>query len=730
MDLLNRDLKMAGDVAGLMINQIEPNVRSLSANKAAGKAVVAMESMGQEGKRVIIEVTDSIGVALESMRNALESALGSKVEFSTAQVHAATQAGVMATDFEGCRKRTLREGYAMGADASTTVTMESFRVSDMLSERSYAAEAYNEQDNRSAVPYSIVYNLQSSRQDAFGEAMYPTITIPGDQAGVSITNNLLFVLDNVDRDVSGSTYNLNRKNLLRAVADATVLKKNQTQAVPVYRTQSAAVFVSTSVIPTRDVLVDPSSLNPVPTGPLIFAKAIDLLSVSQPDWMVATGTQNQTDTLDPQVLVQNLYITVGESILCFPVGTLPGFNFVPNAQGDYKNLTMTADTTSVLLNNATTDYLGNALTGALAALATDNIIIRCHVAANGNVRTDTGNITVYQGIFEVYQATNATTSAQIALTDSSVSAIVTALNGATWTGWDPLAYRSNANRRQQGQFIDVNKQFQRYIVPLRSPISTRHPAHTDGQIDASDVQALITATRIRLANEAVTTVLASAEALSTYVDARDLTGEGPDVLGVGRYYVRAQYIERPFDALQLVDGLSSAARPADIQAALMNQIRDMAYLLYRDSEYKAAADAMYGGLGPVPKVILATDPYTAQYLMQVGDLRSIGPQFGWEVVSTLDTRFRGKVVITFGIFEGDRNSTINPLNNGNMLWAPELVLTANISRQGSFNKETMVQPRYLFIQNLPIMGVLDVSNIADALGKIPLNMADVTPTEQ
>jgi len=55
--------------------------------------------------------------------------------------------------------------------------------------------------------------------------------------------------------------------------------------------------------------------------------------------------------------------------------------------------------------------------------------------------------------------------------------------------------------------------------------------------------------------------------------------------------------------------LKSHERAEDIQMGIINEIRDMVYTLYRDSEYKAAADALAGGVGPIPRWF-CHDPYT------------------------------------------------------------------------------------------------------------------------
>ena len=277
------------------------------------------------------------------------------------------------------------------------------------------------------------------------------------------------------------------------------------------------------------------------------------------------------------------------------------------------------------------------------------------------------------------------------------------------------------NRRQRGQLIDITHTQQFYNVPLRSPISTIHPINVDGTTDASDVQALITATRIRTSNESVTALLAAAKTLSEFVDTRDATGPGPEVLGVGRYFIRPQYHYELVDMNNIVDSLTSTDRPGDLQQAMVNKIRDYVYQMYRDSEYKAAADALTGGIAPVPVAIIGTDPVISRYLTVSGDLRTLGNDFDVRIVSTLDSRMRGKLFITFGTFDDTRNTAPNPLNFGNMIWAPEMVLSANISRNNTVNKETVVQPRYAFVTHCPLLVELDIINIPDVMNKkIPI----------
>jgi len=355
----------------------------------------------------------------------------------------------------------------------------------------------------------------------------------------------------------------------------------------------------------------------------------------------------------------------------------------------------------------------------LDELATNDLSVRLEVVVTGSVNIETGETVVYGNSVSVFSITDANGNL-LDLSTGPAAVVVAAIAGGTLSGYDLLAYRTNVNRRQRGQLIDVTKYTQLYNVPLRSPITAMHPATVDAQTDASDVQALITATRIRTSNESVSTLLAAAQTLSSYVDSRDTTGVSPDVLGVGRFFVRPAYMYENLDINDSIDSVKSHERARDIQAVLVNKLRDMAYRLYRDSEYKAAADALAGGISAVPEVIIGTDPVIARYINVEGDLRTLGGEFSVRVVSSLDVRMKGKIVVAFGVMDDSRNTQPHPLNFGNLVWAPELVLTANLSRAGTYSRETVVQPRFLFVVNTPIMGLIEVSNIPQTLNKVPV----------
>ncbi len=676
------------------------------------RSALSTESLQADQASALYMAANDLSTSLE----AIAAELGMESRITEAQIQAGTAAGIMAGDFKGFLAHKM--DFPMVSTESIGV-VQSFGIEDAVSERSFAMEAYDERENRNAVIYSIAYNMQAARQDEFGETFFPTLVLTPDQVGFGIQVNLMMVYDGIERKISGTFEDFKKKNIIRAVADPTVLRKEQTKIVPVHRAQAVDKFVASSIVAPAAILLEGESIT---TAPLAIGKKLDLLGLSQTDTLLAAGIMDQSDSIDPYILLQNVYATVTDGtdidVLKFNVGNLPLANFTYSTQNNYRVMTLNFQTTSVLVNKDTKQADGSAL-AALAGVVTSDLILRLELQLSGSVNIETGETSVFGNIISVHTVQDASGNLLDA-TAAPQAAIVGLVNGGTIAGYDLTSYRTNMNRRQRGQLIDVTNYTQLYNVPLRSPITAMHPTSTDAQTDASDVQALITTTRIRTSNEAVTNLINTASILSEYVDARDQTGAGPDVLGVGRFFVKPTYFYESIDMLTQIDSIKSHERAQDTQAVLVNKIRDYAYRMYRDSEYKAAADALAGGIAPTPVVIIGTDPVIARYLNVAGDLRTLGGEFDVRIVSTLDHRVAGKIFISFGTFDESRNVAPNPLNFGNLVWSPELVLTANISRSGQVSKETVVSPRYVFAVHLPIMTVLDVEGISDVFAKVPL----------
>ncbi|EKD89673.1 MAG: Major capsid protein [uncultured bacterium] len=308
------------------------------------------------------------------------------------------------------------------------------------------------------------------------------------------------------------------------------------------------------------------------------------------------------------------------------------------------------------------------------------------------------------------------------ITGAPSTALAAKLDTAEVLGYTLTAYRANSNLRQRGQLLDSQIEYQVIQLPYRSPLAVVTPAINNGTEDNSALQTLITVTGIRVSNEAVSSLLRASASLKSYNPVADADGNLPEISAIGRFYVKPVYFEAAVDLATSVDSLKSHERLKDIRAALVERVRYYANEMYRESEYKAAGLVLTGNAGFKPTVIVGTDPVIYNYIMADGDLRTLGESFDVKVVSTLDSRVAGKIFVTFGVFDSSRNTSVNPLNFGNMLWSPELTVVLPVSRDGQTSKELIVAPRFAHIVNLPMMTVLTVSGLPSVVGKVAIDM--------
>lgn len=726
MSIFGKKLQVREDSRGVaqLVELIRAQVNDSDAGGAAvARSAISFESISEAQVHGLRTAHDTLSHALESIASELKIS----GQLTEAQKDAGIAAGLMAGD-PGAYLRSVTPA-AVATESMSVVNVGG--LGDSFGKRTFGLEAYDEKDNRNAVVYSIGYNMQAARQDEFGEAFFPTVVVSPDNLGLAVTVRLFQVFDDFTRNVSGAISNYNKKNIIRALIDSTILKNDQTRIIPVVRTDSLAKFVPAAAIPARAVLLEGESIN---TAPLAIGKKLDLLAISQTDALLANGLMGPTDSIDPAVVLQNLYFQVSSGsggtlktdTLQFNVTNLPTSAFAPSAQDLQRQMNLAFTTTSILVNANTKNFDTTVLgTTGLAAVVANNWIVRLEVKVAGAVNLELGDTSLYGAVLNVSSVRDSSGNL-LDMTTGAVATAVAAIEAGSIIGYDLSARRTNLNRRQRGQLIDTTYYTQLYPVPLRSPITGLRPVTADGQTDSSDLAALITATHIRTSNAAVGALLQADTNLAQYVDARDSAGNGPDVLGVGRFLVKATYSSVSLNLSATMDSLSAHERAADIQATLVNQIRDMAYRLYRDSGYKAASDAMYGGLSKVPTVIIGTDPVLHRYLIVEGDLRTLGAEFDVRIVPTLDNRMTGRIFVTFGQFDGESQNKPNPLHFGTMAWKPELTLVLPISRAGQVSKELTVQPSFLHLVNMPILGSITVTGVENvAAAKVAVNFHSV-----
>ena len=690
-----------------------------------GQSIVNFESAGAVERDVVADTAESIRDSFESV----VAKLGIDLQFEEHNVEAATMAALLATGGRNALSRKVQTPTSTSGDVKVVDTVN---VEDAYTTRHVNLEAYDETENKKSAVFSFFYNLLSSLQAPVAELFFPTVVISPDQQGLEVNVTLLRVYDEVEHKASGALAEFKFKNVLRAYRDHTVLKNDITRIVPVYQASSAANFmdpallVGTPNLNANGVFDEEVGGEIVETAPLKPGVRLDLLGISQTAALTARGVIDETDAIDSSAYLSSIYVLLGDDgaappgdadVLKIDTRGLPGANFTYGPQGDYRNLILAMDTDSVVISNPV------CLDGAAPSTVTwpAGYSARFRLEASGQIQQQTGRTVVYITNFQLEGVYDAAGN-PVPATDANYTAIQTIANAMQVVGYELETARTNTNRRQRGQIIDVNVQTTLYPVKLRSPISSIKPVGYGDDQDIRALEALNTTTRIRTSKDAITALLDAASVLSAWQALPNANNELPEVLGVGRYIVRPYYATEALDLVTIVDSVMSSNRDEDIRAALMGKIMNHAYRMWSLSEYGSAFESL-AGAGTRPTVIVATDTVLGYYLSQTEGRELSNEAFDVRIATDQDSRLSGKIFISFGVFNDSRNKAPNPLGFGNMAWAPEMTAVLPVSRNGQISKEMTVVPRYQHIVHLPVLAELTVSNLETVLSKVTINNA-------
>lgn len=578
-----------------------------------------------------------------------------------------------------------------------------------------ALEAFDESANANTMMISFAYNLKAARQDEFGEAFFPTVVVAPDMVGVTITVDLLNVMDEQKRKIDGSyEHQFGRKSLVNAYVYPTILNNDTTRIYPVYRQGNAAVtanFVDTSDIAARDIVLENGET--VKTAPLAVGKKLDLLGLSQVDYLVGQNTLDHTDQIDPSVRLSVIYMKLADgAIIKFDnLEVMPEANFIAAPTGNNRNMLLTFNSRFMRISNKTTKADGSPLN---IPAVTNNYTTHLHVRLHGNINLDTGETDTSGGEVTV-EAIYDNDKAKLDLTKGAGQTAAQSFAGAKIIGYELEARRINVNRREIGQLLDINKERMIYTLPVLAPISINRPASEAETGDNARLDKLVQTTYVRCSNAAVRTLISAAEYLSAAGE--DMEPEllySNTTLGAARFFVKKFYEHVDLDVKKELNTLRSADRIIDVQAVLTNTIRELVFRAYVESNYRAATSVMEGETDKKPVVVIGTDPYIAAYLMVHGDLRTLGEQFDVKIVSTPNVDVKGKVFIAFGK-KGGSSDVSNPLHFGNMFWRPEMATVLQVTRNGRVARELTVQPSFRHVVHCPIMATINVKNLKEAV---------------
>lgn len=647
-------------------------------------------------------------------------------KLSLAQEEAACVGAVLGSNLRGyigAPTHTVDALRAAAASQSNGITqvIPAFESAERMS-----LEAFDERANSNAMAFSSVYNLQAARQNPFGEAYYPTVVVTPEQVGFSVNIRLILTMGEVARSATGSLNNFNRKNIIRAIIDSSVLANDATKLIPVYRASGGLANTdkfAAGITPTT-LTVDNA---PLPTAPYAVNKKFSILGLCQTDANLAASQADQTDAVDSSVRLQAIYVKLTGVVATVPtteyfkfdVENLPTSDFNAAVQGNTRLLTLRFTTKALKVATGQLTTAG-APSAILAAMSTNTA--RLSVTVTGEVQQQDGDTYVQPTAVGV-EVVNDVSGQALSQTAGAGQTVANLLATAEVVGFDLLAYRTNSNRRNRGKQLDTQKVNFLYTLPLLPPVTALRPVTAQDNEDGNLLTTLVQATHVQTSNAAVTALLAARATLSQLasMDA-EVVNNQPTIFGVASLMVTPAYTEGSIDCSTDLDSLTSNGRTADLQSLLINKVRDMAIRLFTQSGYGPALEVQYEGNPPKVTVIIGTDPIIASYFQLVGDTRLMGEFFDFKVVASYDERMAGKVIIGFGLESAFNSGVPNPLHFGCMGWKPELTLMLPMVRNGANIMELTVQPSFRHVTNVPVMGYLTVENIDLVVGgKVTVN---------
>ena len=131
--------------------------------------------------------------------------------------------------------------YARAANRTVAASTEGFSLVeasgagfDYRNDPAVSLEAYDDRELMNNLSFSVVFNVQAARQNEFGEAFYPTVVVTPDQSGLDVSVSRTMVFNEIRHDLTGKPTDFQRRNLVEAVIDASILANESTKAIPYY----------------------------------------------------------------------------------------------------------------------------------------------------------------------------------------------------------------------------------------------------------------------------------------------------------------------------------------------------------------------------------------------------------------------------------------------------------------------------------------------------------------
>jgi len=695
----------------------ELSVNGADKKQSAAMTVVGFESADEFTKQAARDAAASIENAVVA---AFESAkMEDGVDIKDHVLDAVKKVAVLATDpvtvIKNLSKNRRNPEITAGSEA-VTIDSTIFDADDAIG---VGYEAFDGQNVTPSIHFSVLYNAMVMQQDDVVELFFPIIPIDPKSSGATVSMVIDSVMREVTRTVDGNVNKpkFDKTPLVKIVNDPDKIDVDKNRLVPVLRDQNKTKFV--------DTLSETVNYNgeTVTTAPLKVNEEVNLLSISQTDSMLARGVMDETDALDANVRILGLYASLtgkdseGNEVteqFRFDLSQLPA-HFTYSTRDHNKDIILGLDTDSLAMVFGETKTAQGADSVVLGNLP-EGYTAKLRLVLNGAGNTQYGDVAVYVNKLELVSVYDAA-GRELPKTSDVYSDVKAVFDTIKPLGYDVEAYLTNTNARMRGLIVTSDRYTEVFTVPYRTGITIQTPVVING--DDGDLQYLnsqINAGRAKMN-------MAGFKVLTGVIDyLRSTDRIDPQMTGLSTKLVNKFFVEETLDLTKLVDSLNSNTREEDVRKALTLKIKNAAIRAYLESNYGIALSTLRPDLKPT--IIIGTDPIIGAFLLGNGGIEN-DAQFNYEIRTSVNPMMRGKIVFSFGVFDGNRNKEPNALNFGQCFWSPEIVINVLKTVNGSTRSELTTMPRFRHVANLPIVGVFNVTNVESVLGKLAVNTKTV-----
>lgn len=577
-----------------------------------------------------------------------------------------------------------------------------------------AMESFEEKETEKWRDQSYVINLLVAKQHEMLELFYRTYIATADEAGfaVSIRRNVIF--KGYVHNESGDPIQLKEKqtNMLESLLEYRHLQTESTRAYPCWiEGKNEDKFIDDSEgFEKRNRTQEGEDFQ---TQFLKFGTTVTLIGICQTPSRLQKGSPDFTDSLDSRIAIDEIAVKIGGEPVVLDLNRTTKAQFVAVREGNFREMELDYRPTTIPLNEKTIG-VNKKVPVALENLIKKGWEPKLEIVMKGNVNLQTGNTDIFCPRIRVSKLVSITNpDLEIKLDDPDVKDLVDALTVEA-VGWYPEARLTNINQMERGLMIDSDVHKEGFQIPTLSPFVILKPSQTDDEKTYPRIEALQTAYRISMRNNGITTLLNRKEALRN-----NLGNDRPhpiesclDMEGLGQYYVRPYYLEGEVDLLTDLNNLSSKDKMADINGLINGRINEFAYRADMYTGYSSALEVCFPGSTPKPHLAIGTDKRLPQYIMRQGDDRTVGPGMNYTVASISDLRMVNQIIMSFVL---PNVKEIHPLHFGVLGMIPEWMVNFDMIRKERIAQEIRLTPRYRYFNFLPIMMVIIVKHLEEAI---------------